>query len=87
MRLTRFPTGSSCGKLSAVTVDGRKEPVTVFELRDAKGKSMASAMTSFLDFYTQGLASYKKRDWDEATAFFQHAMTLPHPTLFCQFLH
>jgi class 3 adenylate cyclase len=72
-------------EIERVTVDGRKEPVTVFELRDAKGKSMASAMTSFLDFYTQGLASYKKRDWDEATAFFQHAMTFAPSDPVCQF--
>jgi adenylate cyclase len=72
-------------EIERVTVDGRKEPVTVFELRDVKGKSIAPAMSSFLDFYNQGLASYKKKDWDEATAFFQHALTFQSSDPVCRF--
>lgn len=72
-------------EIERVAIDGRAEPVTVFELREVKGKELPSTTKSFVDFYNQGLELYKKRDWDEATAFFQHALTFLPSDPVCQF--
>jgi class 3 adenylate cyclase/CHASE2 domain-containing sensor protein len=72
-------------EIESVAVDGRKAPVTVYELRDVRGKSIPTALSSFFEFYNQGLTAYKKKDWDEAAAFFQHALTFQPDDSVCQF--
>ena len=73
-------------EIERVAIDGRTEPETVFELREVKGKTLPPATVSFLDFYNQGLALYKKKEWDEATAFFKHALTFMPTDPVCKFL-
>lgn len=61
-------------EIERVAVDGRTQPETVYELRDHQSKTLPANVKSFLDFYNQGLTAYKNREWDEASALFEHAL-------------
>jgi adenylate cyclase len=61
-------------ELDSVRVKGKTRPVAIFELVGEKDIIVYS--DEFLENYTQGLAAYKKQDWDRAVAEFKKALVL-----------
>lgn len=56
-------------ELDKITVVGKSEPITVFELVAEKGKASALEM-EIIGKYHEGLAMYKKQEWDKGIAIF-----------------
>ena len=56
-------------ELDKITVMGKSEPVTIFELLDEKGRSPQNVM-DIVGRYEEGLALYKKQEWDRAIEIF-----------------
>ncbi len=52
-------------QLDKITVVGKSEPVTVFELLAAKGK-LSPELVAMRDRYAKGLAYFYKQEWDQA---------------------
>ena len=61
-------------ELDAVKVKGKEQPVRIFELVGEKGIIVYS--DEFLENYAQGLAAYKKQEWDRAVAEFEKSLVL-----------
>ena len=61
-------------ELDAVKVKGKEQPVRIFELVGEKGIIVYS--DEFLENYAQGLAAYKKQEWDRAVAEFKKSLIL-----------
>jgi len=61
-------------EIEEVSVDGRAEPVIVYELRELCSKPLPAHAKSFLDSYGQALTAYKARQWDEAAGLFQQSL-------------
>lgn len=61
-------------EIEPVVVQGKTEAVTVYELRDHTGETLARQSSSFLEFYDQALASFKKCDWELASEQFSRAL-------------
>lgn|GEM_PF-2072157 len=55
-------------------VQGKTEPVKVYELRGRIDGSIAGPERMLLDHYERGLATYKKSEWEEASALFGLAL-------------
>ena len=51
--------------LDKITVVGKSEPVSVYELLSGKGE-IPLEMNKFLEFYNQGLAYYFDQEWNKA---------------------
>jgi adenylate cyclase len=61
-------------ELDSVRVKGKEQPVRIFELVGEKDIIVYS--DEFLENYTQGLAAYKKQEWDRAVAEFKKSLDL-----------
>jgi adenylate cyclase len=72
-------------EIERVLIDGRKEPVKIFELMEIGKKVIDANLRNFLEFYNLGLASYKNQDWDEASAYFVHAQKFVPDDPVCRF--
>ncbi len=62
-------------EIEPVVVQGKTEAVTVYELRDHTSETLARQSSSFLEFYDQALASFKKCDWELASEQFSRALS------------
>lgn len=58
-------------ELDKIIVMGKSEPVTIYELLGEKGKSPQNVM-DITGHYLEGLAFYKKQEWDKAIEIFTH---------------
>ncbi|MBI9082503.1 MAG: CHASE2 domain-containing protein [Desulfobacterales bacterium] len=62
-------------ELDAINVVGKKEPVTVYEPIGYNGE-VDPARVDMIDKYADGLAAYRKRDWNRAIIFFSAALAI-----------
>ena len=62
-------------ELDTIRVVGRNEAVTVYQLLDKKD-CVTGAMADLVDFYSQGLAAYKQREYAAAIECFKHATAI-----------
>jgi adenylate cyclase len=62
-------------QLDKITVVGKSEPITVYELLAEKGKC-APEIIKLLEFYNQGLTYYYGQAWDNAIAVFEQCDAL-----------
>jgi adenylate cyclase len=62
-------------ELDSLQVKGKTEPVKVYELMATKEDGLSEAMNKVLEHYHRGLELYKNRQWDEAIAEFQTALS------------
>jgi adenylate cyclase len=62
-------------ELDKITVMGKTEPVTVYELFDEKGKSPQHVM-EIAGLFGEGLALYKNQEWDKAVEIFTKSAKL-----------
>jgi adenylate cyclase len=62
-------------ELDKITVMGKTEPVTVYELFDEKGKSPQNVV-EIAGMFGEGLALYKKQAWDKAVEIFTRSAEL-----------
>lgn len=63
-------------ELDRITVKGRNEPVTVFELLCSRDHPQADETERFLERYSVGLTSYHTRRWAEGLLAFAEALQL-----------
>jgi len=67
-------------QLDKITVVGKSEPVTVFELLSEKGK-LSPELQKLVDLYSQGMAQFYAKEWDTAIATLTQAEEYePHKT-------
>lgn len=59
-------------QVDKITVVGKSEPVTVYELICEKGKETPE-LRALLDIYNKGLANYYNQQWDQAIELMQQA--------------
>jgi len=57
-------------ELDMITVAGKNEPVRIYELMSAAGQ-MGSSRIELSEAFAEGLAAYRRQDWDEAQAHFE----------------
>ncbi len=62
-------------ELDKITVMGKSEPVTVYELLDEKGKSPQNII-EIMGMFNEGLQFYKKQEWDKAIEIFSKSYKL-----------
>ena len=62
-------------KLDMITVVGKSEPVTVYELMERKGE-LTKELSGLLDIYNQGINYYYAREFDKALECFESASKL-----------
>ncbi len=62
-------------EIDSLRVAGKHEPVRVFELM-GYAKDLSDAQKQLVDAFEQGLAAYRKQDWDAAEAAFRSALAL-----------
>jgi len=62
-------------ELDTIRVVGKKEPITVFELLEHKGK-LAAREQELIAIYDQGLEAYKQRRWKEALVQFTKTLKI-----------
>jgi adenylate cyclase len=60
-------------ELDIVTVAGKTEPIRIYEVMGRHG-ALSPAQTALRDAYAAGLAAYRARDWDGATARFRECL-------------
>ncbi|RMF93313.1 MAG: CHASE2 domain-containing protein [Nitrospinota bacterium] len=62
-------------ELDTIRVRGKAEPTTVYELLARKGE-LSPEQFRLLEWYTAGLAAYRRRQWDEAIQAFREALNV-----------
>jgi adenylate cyclase len=62
-------------EIEDVIVQGKTEPVKVFELRNRVDGEISAEERSFLECYEKGRAAFKKSDWATAASLFEQALT------------
>ncbi|MFH0921798.1 MAG: CHASE2 domain-containing protein [Fibrobacterota bacterium] len=62
-------------ELDKITVVGKSEPITVFELIEEKGK-IEPRVAEMVQIYLEALGFYKKQEWDKAIALFEKSLIL-----------
>jgi len=62
-------------QVDKITVVGKSEPVTVYELISEKG-ALSQDLTKLLEFYNQGISYYYSQQWDKAAEVFAAAEAL-----------
>ena len=70
-------------ELDLITVKGRSEPVTIYELIQMRDGSPNPNLERFLECYSEALALYRQQRWKSAIQRFEDALTLrphDHPT-------
>jgi adenylate cyclase len=65
-----------CRELDIVSVKGRSEPVTIVELRGFRGSKTEESELKLIGYFEAGLRSYREQRWDEATDFFEKALSV-----------
>ena len=60
-------------EVDVITVAGKMEPVRIYELMSAAGQLQSSRL-ELRETFTDGLASYRRRDWDGAQAYFEECL-------------
>ncbi len=63
-------------EMDLVVVVGKTEPVRIYELIGHADEAQTDATKHFLEFYHNGLESYKKRAWKSAIDQFQQALSI-----------
>jgi adenylate cyclase len=63
-------------EVDRVVVKGKTEPVGVFEVLDYFTEESFPNLSDFLDYYKNGIASYRKQQWDKALAAFGESLKL-----------
>jgi adenylate cyclase len=63
-------------QLDRITVKGRSEPVTVFELLQPVDRGVGPDLEEFLELYGKGLGAYYRKDWAGASTAFERALAL-----------
>jgi len=63
-----------CRELDSVRVKGKNHPVRIFELL-AEGRRPHERF-AFVEVFEEGLARYKRKDWDEAVALFRKVLEM-----------
>jgi len=61
-------------EIDAINVVGKAEPVTIYEII-GRLEDLNGHLRETLDFYAQGLSSYRKQDWNRALVFFNQALS------------
>lgn len=61
-------------EIEDVIVQGKTEPVKVYELRGRLDGLLPPREKSFLEFYDRGLSAFKNSDWDAAAELFECAL-------------
>ncbi len=65
--------------LDRVTVKGRKEVLTIYELIEQKTFLTSPALLDFCESYRQGFMAYQHQEWDKAIGLFTQILhTYPH---------
>jgi len=62
-------------ELDEVRVKGKYKPVKIYEVMGKAGK-ISERTEKLCDLFAQGLACYRKREWDQAIRQFQHALQI-----------
>lgn len=62
-------------ELDSIRVVGKDEPIRVYEVLGRKGEVDAQMM-QVVDLFTEGVAKYRERHWDEAISFFEQALEI-----------
>ena len=62
-------------EVDVITVAGKMEPVRIYELMSAAGQ-LESSRLELRKTFTDGLASYRRRDWDGAQACFEACLRI-----------
>ena len=62
-------------EVDVITVAGKMEPVRIYELMSAAGQ-LESSRLELRKTFTDGLASYRRRDWDGAQAYFEACLRI-----------
>lgn len=69
--------GEAVGReLDLITVQGRSEPLTVYEILAMNHGRAPAALTAFLERYSRALALYRGRQWSAARAAFAELLTI-----------
>ena len=63
-------------ELDVLRVKGKTEGVLVHEIIARKNNGLSEKKQGVIDIYNQGLASYKKRRWDEGIELFNKALSI-----------
>ncbi|MEX2191705.1 MAG: adenylate/guanylate cyclase domain-containing protein [Bacteroidota bacterium] len=63
-------------ELDLIQVQGKTEPVKVWELLGTTDMQMTAQQKESLDIYKQGLELYRKKNWPEAIGYFNQSFTL-----------
>lgn len=62
-------------EIDSVSVVGRNEPVTIYELVGYL-EEVTDRMQMTFDFYAKGLLAYRKKNWDQAISYFISALDI-----------
>jgi adenylate cyclase len=62
-------------ELDLITVKGRSEPVTIYELIQMRDGSPDAELERFLECYSEALGLYRQQRWKSAIQLFEHALT------------
>jgi adenylate cyclase len=62
-------------ELDTIRVVGKSEAVTVYQLLDRKD-CVTGSMADLVDYYNQGLAAYKQREWAAAVEYFKQGAAI-----------
>jgi len=63
-------------EVDAVRVQGRQQPVSIYELVAAAGKTLPKERKDAFARYAAGLKAYRQQHWEEALEHFEHARAL-----------
>jgi adenylate cyclase len=71
-------------EIEEVIVQGRNEPVKVFELRGLCDGQASQREQPFLELYDQALLAFKKSEWDAASELFKRALQVEPQDQVCK---
>jgi class 3 adenylate cyclase len=75
----RTPAAYSARVVDHITMRGRSEPITVYEVFDGDAPAVKEAKSATLDLFEKGVASYHRREFGEAeNAFVSCSSKSPH---------
>ena len=65
-------------EVDLVVVKGKKKPVGIYEVLDYHTEKTFPDLMEVVNYFKEGVASYRKAEWDKAVSTFKKALTL-HP--------